>query len=132
VAGDLALRNFIHAPGETSLLDAQRLMRSARIRHLLIVEDGRLLGIVSYRDLLEVAAASPEALAALRTARADALMQRDPVVVAPETKLREAARRMVAHRVGCLPVVQGKDADARVIGILTESELLRAAFELSV
>jgi acetoin utilization protein AcuB len=132
---DVALRNFIHARGETSLLEVAQLMSSARIRHLLIVEDRRLAGVLSYRDVLEFAVsggAGATALEGLRATRAAELMRRDPIVVEPTTNLREAARRMVAHRVGCLPVVDGPSPDARVVGILTESDLLRAAFGLGV
>jgi acetoin utilization protein AcuB len=129
-AGDLATRNFIHAESRTSLFEIERLMRSARIRHLLIVDAGRLVGVLSYRDVLEFALARSPGAEALRSALASDLMQRDPVVAPPGLSLRDAARRMLAHRVGCLPVVDGPPSEKRVIGLLTEAALLRAAFQL--
>jgi CBS domain-containing protein len=131
--GEIALRNFIHASAETSLLEVARLMGSARIRHLLVVDGGRLSGVLSYRDVQDYAfLRNPEGggLEVLRSARAAELMRRDPITAQPSLKLRDAARRMLAHRIGCLPIVEGEPPDARVVGMLTESDLLRAAFRL--
>ena len=53
---DIALRNFIYASAETSLFDVARLMASARIRHLVLVDGDRLAGVLSYRDVQDFAA----------------------------------------------------------------------------
>jgi len=130
---DIALRNFIYASAETSLFDVARLMASARIRHLVLVDGDRLAGVLSYRDVQDFAAGRARGAGtsdALRASRAAELMRRDPITAAPGMTLREAARRMLAHRVGCLPVVEGAPPDARVVAVLTESDLLRAAFRL--
>jgi CBS domain-containing protein len=130
--GDLARRNFIHAESETTLFEVEQLMRSARIRHLMIIDGGRLAGVLSYRDLLEFALAKGPSPEALRSALASELMRRDPIVAAPTLTLRDAARRMLAHRIGCLPVVDGPPSESRVVGVLTEADLLRAAFQLGL
>jgi acetoin utilization protein AcuB len=130
---DILLRDFVSADAETSLADVVQIMNSARIRHLVLVAGGQLQGVLSYRDVQDYALLrSPRApgLDALRDARARDLMRRDPIIAGPEMKLRDAARRMLAHRVGCLPVVDGAPPAARLVGLLTESSLLRAAFEL--
>ncbi len=131
--GEIALRNFIHASAETSLFEVARIMSSAGIRHLVLVDGGRLAGVLSYRDVQDFAVAQTLGVAAgeaLRSACAAELMRRDPVTAEPGMKLREAARRMLAHRVGCLPVVEGAPPESRIVGVLTESDLLRAAFRL--
>lgn len=116
--------------------EAERLMRSARIRHLPVIEDGELRGVLSYRDLLEVALAElerdPGRLPAVRSQTIGSLMSRDPVTATESTTLREAALRMVRHRIGCLPVVKGRAPDGvRVVGLLTESDLIRATLGLA-
>ena len=55
-------------------------------------------------------------------------MARATWAVTPDTRLREAAARLCNLRVGCLPVVDGRGGRARLIGIVTEADLLRAAF----
>ncbi len=128
----LMLRNFVHGEPTLSAYEAERLMRSARIRHLPVVLEGELLGVLSYRDLLEFALAQLEQEAgrveALRAKTIESLMTRDPVTATQGTALREAALRMVRNRIGCLPIVDGATrGNARLIGLLTESDLIRAA-----
>jgi acetoin utilization protein AcuB len=123
----IMLRNFVFAGPEMTAYEAERLMRSARIRHLPVVSQGELCGMLSYRDLLEFTLAQlerdPRGGEALRAKTIESLMARDPVTAASGTTLREAALRMLRHRIGCLPIVDG----ARVVGLLTESDLIRAA-----
>lgn len=133
---DLMRREFITAPAAEPLLDAQRTMRLARLRHLLVVENGMLVGIVSYRDLqdelLERAARETGAacLEALRAIPVREAMVASPYCVHPATLASEAARRMLRLRLGCLPVCEkGPDAGLRLVGLLAESDLLRAAWK---
>jgi acetoin utilization protein AcuB len=128
----IMLRNFVSADPEMTAYEAERMMRSARIRHLPVVSDGALVGVLSYRDLLQFAldhlGREPRGLEALRERTIESLMSRDPITAGSGTSLREAALRMLRHRVGCLPIVEGRGpADARVVGLLTESDLIRAA-----
>ena len=79
--------------------------------------DGRMMGVVTRRDLLD-GAASPAAPVA-------SLVRRPPVVVHAGATLRQAADQMARHGVGRLPVVDADDP-GRVVGIITRSDLLRA------
>ncbi|TFG92267.1 MAG: CBS domain-containing protein [Myxococcales bacterium] len=131
---DLMRREFITVAAAEPLLDAQRTMRLARLRHLLVVDDGALVGIVSYRDLqdklLERAARGVACLEALRTIPVREAMVAGPYCVHPETLASEAARRMLRLRLGCLPVCEkGPDAALRLVGLLAESDLLGAAWK---
>jgi CBS domain-containing membrane protein len=106
-------------------------MKLGRIRHLPVVDGGKLVGIVSQRDLL--AASLSRALdfdqgqrrSFLRAVEVAEVMTPEPVTIAPETTLREAARLVLRHKIGCLPVVDG---EGRPIGIVTETDLLRGAY----
>lgn len=107
---------------------ADDLMQQKRIRHLPVLDDdAKVCGIVSQRDLFRGAL-----LRALGYgSRAEDLVL-DSVVVkeamtehvyttTPETPISEAARQMLEHKVGCLPVTE----QGRLVGLLSESDILR-------
>lgn len=118
------------APGDT-LARALELTRTHRIRHLPVVEDGRLVGIVSAQDLrfahppiwLEDADSMRRALYEHTVAE---IMTREVVTIAPDAPVEEAARLLHTRSFGCLPVVEGEE----LVGIITESDILRAIAEL--
>lgn len=120
-------------PGET-LLDADRIMRLARIRHLPVVEDGRLVGVLSHRDVLDASIArleksdGVERAQHLRGIAIAEVMHREPYTATEATPLGEAARRMLGLKIGCLPVLGTGRGGLELIGIVTESDLLRAAY----
>lgn len=132
---DVMRRDFITISRRENLLEALQLMRLARLRHLSIESDGMLVGILSYRDLQDalLAGASRSALAepAIGQASAAELLANAPFSIAPDATLAEAATRLEHLRVGCLPVVERADQGLRLVGLLTESDLLRAAFGVS-
>lgn len=95
--------------------EARRLMDEHRVRHLPVVIEGRLVGMVSDRDVRSAASGSPGAVAGR-------IMTPDPVTVTPETRIEYAAQVMLDGRFGSLPVV----ADEAMVGIVTYTDLLRA------
>jgi acetoin utilization protein AcuB len=109
---------------------ADDLMRTKNIRHLPVVEDGRLVGILTQRDLFQATLSS--ALGFGEKARKEFLksvvvkevMTEEVLTVDPETDIKEAARTMLDRRVGCLPVVEKGPID-KLVGILTDRDLLR-------
>lgn len=111
---------------------ALSLMREHRIRHLPVVEGRRLVGIITDRDLREVGSRStrggepPAVLAALGPLAVRELMTRTVITVGPEVPVEEAARLLVQHKIGCLPVVRGEE----LVGILTTSDLLAVLVEV--
>jgi CBS domain-containing protein len=94
-------------------------MRDAGIRHLLVMEGSRLVGIVSNRDLRRLLLGDVRPSLAEPVGR---IMTDDPVTVAPETPVTEAARVLLEAKIGCLPVRDGDD----VVGIFTTSDALDA------
>jgi acetoin utilization protein AcuB len=95
--------------------DAWTQMRTKRIHHLVVTAMGRVLGVVSERDL-----GGPRGYALRSGRRVVDLMSRQPMVASPATTLREAAQLMRGRGVGCLPVFDGK----KLVGIVTTSDLL--------
>jgi len=132
---DLMQREFIAVGSEEPLLEAQRTMKLARLRHLLVVEDGALVGILSYRnlqdELLERAARQQGAawLEILRGVPVRDAMMSSPYYVRPDTPAAVAARRMLRLHLGCLPVCENGTGKLRLVGLLAESDLLRAAWK---
>lgn len=109
---------------------ADDLMRQRRIRHLLVLdEEGALCGVVSQRDLFRGALARALGYGEsaqrklLGTLVVKEVMTTEVVTVGPDAPLGEAARLMLEHQIGCLPVVEGE----RLVGILTESDFVRRA-----
>jgi CBS domain-containing membrane protein len=111
------------------LATAWSLMSRHRIRHLPVVTpDGRLIGMVTHRDLL---AASPSSLApqgervtlsgAVRVAD---VMETHLSVTSPDEPAAAAGERMLRHKIGCLPVVR---PDGRLAGIVTADDFVRWA-----
>lgn len=132
--GRLMRSQFISMTPEDTLLEADRIMRLARIRHLPVARKGILVGLISHRDILAASIAKleerdpAERMEHLRSIRIAQLMQGQPYTATTDTTLAEAARRMLRLKIGCLPVVRASVDGPELIGIVTESDLLRAAY----
>src|SRR4051812_46099952 len=108
-----------YVSGDLPLMEAQLQMRLHRIRHLPVVEEGEVVGILSQRDvfLMETLRdADPEAATVRET------MRPAPYTVTPDAPLDEVARAMWADRLGCVLVLEKQ----RLVGIFTRSDALRA------
>ena len=109
---------------------ADDIMRLGRIRHLPVLNGDRLVGVVSSRDLLAASLSTSfgfdEAYRRdfIRTLDVDEVMTRDVETAHPTDPVEDAARRMLRRKFGCLPVV---DDDGKLVGLLCESDLVRAA-----
>jgi CBS domain-containing protein len=102
---------------------AASLMDWQHIRHVPVEdEDGKLVGLVSHRQLLRLVATGREGSGA----RVEDVMTTDPVTVEPETPTLEAIALMRTHKVGCLPVLKNE----RLVGIVSERDFINVAAEL--
>ena len=110
---------------------ADDVMRLGRVRHIPVLDDGRVVGIVTHRDLL--AASLSKTLAFdpaqrrtfMHSIDVGEVMSRDVVTIPPDATLDDAAALLLGRRIGCLPVVK---SDGTLVGLVTETDLLRAAF----
>ena len=100
---------------DDTLANAKAVMDDGRFRRLPVVEDGRLVGILTERDIREH-------MGYLGSTRVNAAMRTALVTVTPFNTVEDAARLMLKHKIGGLPIVLG---DA-LVGIVTTSDLLRA------
>jgi CBS domain-containing protein len=107
---------------DTSVQEAARLMKTEDVGALPIVEDGRLTGVVTDRDLAVRAVA--EGLGTETPVRQ--LASKDVVTVDPEQSLEEAARLMGQHQIRRLPVVE---EDGRLVGMLAQADVAAAGHD---
>ena len=101
------------------LSTAQSRMWSGKFRRLPVVQDERLVGIITDRDLREH-------LGRLERTRISEAMTENPLTVTPETTLEEAAQTLLKNKIGGLPVIElGK-----LVGIITTSDILQAFLDV--
>ena len=130
---DLMSASPITAGPETPVLDARRIMQEHRIRHLLVVEHGRLAGIVTDRDIRLNLPSPATSLSVwelnhlLARLTVGEVMRTSVIVVEPNRAAAEAASILLSEKIGALPVVSGE----RLVGIVTESDFVRAFVDLT-
>ena len=112
----------------TPMLEARQRMVEARIRHLVVVENARVVGIVTDRDIRLNLPSPATSLSVweinylLAQLTVGGVMSAAVIVVDPDRPIAEAARLMMDHKIGALPVVD----EGRLVGIITESDFVRA------
>ena len=116
-----------------SVWTALKLLGERQIRHLPVVEDGRLVGIVTDRDIRLVFPSAVTAdnkeqdpFDALEKISVGQIMTKRVFTVTPETSIADAARVLLERRIGGLPVVQGD----LLVGIITKTDILAAFVEI--
>jgi acetoin utilization protein AcuB len=114
------------------IMEALNLMKREEIRRTPVMKDGKMIGIVSERDLLD---ASPSDATSLSVWEVNYLLSRVPVsdvmtkkvlTLEEDTPIEEAARIMVDNKLGGLPVMRGNS----VVGLITETDLFKCFLEL--
>lgn len=125
-------KNPITLAGTDSLAQAKALMRGNRIRHIPIVDQGLLTGLITLKDLL---AAEESNLLTMNPTqrqnneekvRIEEFMKSNLVTVDEQTSVREAALHLSKHKLGCLPVVNR----GKLVGIITDSDFVNVAINL--
>ena len=110
-----------------TLLTVEERMATKQLRHLPVLEQGDLVGIVTQRDLFKAAMSSAMGYgekaqqAYLRSVRVKEIMTYPVVTISPDTSLAAAAEMIITKGIGCLPVVDG----TTLVGMITKTDLLR-------
>ena len=110
---------------------AESVMNLGRIRHMPVVDDGKLVGIVSQRDLFRSALITALGFgrkvtsALIKTIKVKEVMTEKVITISPNASIKDAARQMMDKKIGCIPVVEGD----QLIGLVTETDMLRYVVE---
>ena len=109
---------------EVSAFEALRLCRERRIRHIPVVKDKRLVGIISDRDLRDASPplGDPERVSTMKEIRLEDVMTRKVITAHPADTIVHAAREMYERKIESLPVVD----EGKLLGIVTSSDVMRA------
>jgi CBS domain-containing protein len=122
---DLMVRDVLTVEPSDTIGEAAEKMNAGNVGAVVVMEDMvRIVGIVTERDLLRAVASRARAA----EARVRQWMTADPLTIAPETTIEDAAKIMFEHNFRHLPVVK----DGRALGIVSLRLLARWAFEGSV
>lgn len=105
----------------TTLGHAYQLMANNHIRHLPVIRDGKLIGILSERDILEYRATTPFREDWWR-APVSVAMVAQPQTAGPDDSLTEVAGRLAAAKIGAMPIVER----GALLGIITVTDVLEA------
>ena len=125
-------RDVIALDRNQPLDDVDDLIALKHVRHFPVVDEGRVIGVVSERDLLRSVLAQALGYGTkarrtlMHTLRVKDIMSEPATTIASATTAREAARLMIERHVGCLPVVER----GLLVGLVTESDLLRQSYGL--
>jgi CBS domain-containing membrane protein len=128
---DIMVQNPTTLDWNESLDLAESIMNLGRIRHLPVLDDGKLVGIVSQRDLFRSALITALGFGRnvtstlIKTIKIKEVMTEKVLTISPDASIKDAARQMMDKKIGCLPVVDGD----RLIGLVTETDMLQYIVE---
>ena len=131
---DWMSKDLVAIDEDTSIMKASKIMKQNKIQHVPVLRKGRLVGIVSDRDLKEATPSKATALDIhemyylLDTISVKSLMPKKLYMITPGETVEKAAAVMLKHHVSALPVVDAKGALA---GIITKGDIFRAFVSIS-
>ncbi len=120
--GDWMVKELVTISKGQTIQHCLDLMKQHSIRHLPVVEKGRLVGLVTSSDLRQVFLAS-----LIEELNIEEVMIQDPITVTEDTEIEDAAKIIYYNKIGALPVVDGED---RLAGILTVTDIMSAFIRL--
>ncbi|MFN3479118.1 MAG: CBS domain-containing protein [Thermodesulfovibrionales bacterium] len=117
---------------DDSLIDAAVLLKEKKIKHLPIVKDGRLVGILSDRDIKEYSPSKSTSLDVfeirylLGKTKCGDIGKTNVITTDPDTPIEEAAILMIDHNIGCLPVIE----KGKLVGIISDKDLFKVIVDI--
>jgi acetoin utilization protein AcuB len=125
---EVMTRNIVTVELDDQLLLVKEIFDNSRFHHLIVIEEGKLFGVVSDRDLLKSISpnidtmyASFKDMATLNK-RVHQIMTRKPITLTPEASLNDAIKIFNQHRISCIPIV---DEEFVPVGIVTWRDIMR-------
>jgi CBS domain-containing protein len=125
---DIMGKNVVRISVSERLSTVEDIMTLGHVRHMPVVRGGKLVGVVSERDLLRASLSvlsehrGAERRAFLHVVEIARVMSAPPIVIGPDATIDEAALVMAEKKIGCLPVVEND----HLLGMVTETDVLRS------
>src|SRR3990172_6128077 len=132
LVGERMSHPVISVRQDMPITDALNMMRREHIRRAPVIKDGKMIGIVSDKDLLNASPSPATSLSVwemnylLSKIKVKDVMTKNVLTVAEDTPIEEAARIMADNKIGGLPVMR----DDHIVGIITETDLFKIFLEL--
>ena len=130
---DFMTRKVVYVSPDTTVAHTADMMREQGLRRLPVIENDRLVGIVTERTMAEASPSKATSLSIyemnylLNKTKIRDIMIRDVVTVSPYASLEDAVYAMMKNQVGILPVVEA----GQVFGVITEKDVFKAFLEVS-
>lgn len=121
---DFMTKDLVTVRESDDIALAESLLRLGGIRHLPVVRGGKLVGILTQRDILRSGSSGKTGARELPVSD---VMTREPTTIRPAMGLAIAARLMLERKFGCLPVCED---DGTLVGIVTEADFVRFAADV--
>ena len=127
-------QNVITVDVSNSMVDATKKLKDNDIRMLPVIKKGKLVGIVTDRDLKRASASDVntleihELLYLLSKIKVERIMTKDPITVPPDFTVEETAEVLLENKISGVPVV---DDQGRVVGIITQADLFKVLISLT-
>ena len=128
LVGNWMTKDVISVDVNDSMQDAARLIRKHKIKRLPVMEKGKLVGIVTDRDLKTASASEVttleihELLFLLSEIKISDIMTKDPITIPLDYTIDEAAQILLEHKLSGAPVV---DDEGQVAGVITQTDIFR-------
>ncbi len=125
---DIMTKRVVTVEMDDKLSVVKDIFENSKFHHLLVIEEEKLFGVVSDRDLLKALSPNIGTMtetykdAATLEKRVHQIMTRKPITLTPSATIKDAVNLFTNHRISCIPVV---DKDFRPIGIVSWRDLLR-------
>lgn len=125
-------KNPVTCSPDLSIQDAQELMKKEHVHRLPVLDkNGKLVGVISEKDILKAAPSPASTLSAYETnyllnkLTVKKIMSRNPVTITKDTTVEDAATIMIDQDLSCLPVLE----EGKLIGIVSKSDLFKLLVE---
>lgn len=124
---EIMSKQLVTLSADSKLGFAEDIMYLGRIRHLPVVNGKEIVGILTQRDLYKASLTSivtnwEENKTFLDSVKVAEVMTKDVIAISQDTSIEDAAQIMIDKKVGCLPVVEGRNI---LLGLITETDVLQ-------
>ncbi len=127
IVGNFMSKNVVKIDKDQNLKDALDLMEKKKVSRLIVVEDEKLVGVITFRDVMEILGSKKYANVPPTSLHVSMAMTKNPITVSENTSLKDARDLMLKNNISTLPVV---DDDGYPIGIITKTDLLKPLKDL--